>query len=53
MLLNTWLATHLEYEGIKEIIDSMSIDYKEYEQSVDKVNNEWRRLATFMGKNGK
>lgn len=48
-LTHMWLSHHLEYKGFKDVIDGMTIGSKEdKEVTIDEVNNDWKRLASFM-----
>ncbi len=42
-----WLGSNLQYKGLKEVLDGMSSVTKK-EPTVDEVNNDWKRLASFM-----
>ena len=46
-----WMSNNLEYRGIKEVldtIDSCSRKLSSSDPTVEEVNTEWKRLASFM-----
>ncbi len=42
------MSTHLKYEGIQEIVNKLGPARKKQEPSVKEVNQDWRKLASFM-----
>ncbi len=44
-LTQLWLGSHLEYDGLKETLGTMT---KKKEPSIPDVHNDWKRLASFM-----
>jgi len=48
-LSHLWMGANLQHDGIKEVLDSLTL--RTEEEEIDKVNADWRRLASFMAKN--
>ena len=50
-ITNIWIGTHVDQEGLQEIIRDIGITHTTNKgSSQDKVNKDWRRLAMFMAK---
>jgi hypothetical protein len=49
-LTNVWMGSNLQYKGIKEVLQEMSrkVGSSNEEPTVEEVNNDWKRLASFM-----
>jgi len=50
-----WQANNLTLEGLKEVLKELGVSpskQKPKGPSVDEVNEDWKRLATFMSKQG-
>ncbi len=40
------MGANLQYKGLKEVLDSMEV--RDKKEAIKHVNNEWKRLASFM-----
>ena len=51
-----WMGSNLNHDGLQKVLTSLSTLSMEKEKEKEKpeeINNNWKRLASFMNKNGK
>lgn len=50
-LTNLWIANNTTHEGLVATLRDMGVKkQKKEEPTIDKVNNDWKKLAAFMSK---
>lgn len=49
-LSNLWMGSNLVYKDLKEVLDKIQKSGKE--PTTKEINDDWKRLASFMSKQG-